>query len=124
QRRTRSRSSVASASRRVNVTQTTLAAERQPPVSLRGETPHDTRARVLPPYCAAMRHGADAHEPSSAIVRWARLVPRGAAVLDVAAGRGRHAHWFAARGHAVVAVDRDTTSLAAPPHADLQIVQA
>lgn len=51
--------------------------------------------------------------PSAWITRFAHLVPRGARVLDVAAGRGRHARLFAARGAHVVAVDRDADALAA-----------
>ena len=45
--------------------------------------------------------------PSDWVVRFADLVPRGAQVLDVACGRGRHALFFAARGCTVDAVDRD-----------------
>jgi len=51
--------------------------------------------------------------PSAWIERFAHLVPRGARVLDVAAGRGRHARWFATRGARVVALDRDAAALAA-----------
>jgi SAM-dependent methyltransferase len=43
--------------------------------------------------------------------RWAARVPRGARVLDVAAGTGRHARLFAERGCAVTAVDRDGEAL-------------
>ena len=32
-------------------------------------------------------------------------------MLDVASGPGRHAHWFAARGHRVTALDRDAAAL-------------
>lgn len=46
-------------------------------------------------------------------MRWASYVPPNAAVLDVACGSGRHARWFAGRGHHVDAVDRDADSLAA-----------
>jgi SAM-dependent methyltransferase len=46
------------------------------------------------------------------VLRWAHLVPRGAAVLDLACGRGRHSRLFASRGCAVVAADRDTEPLA------------
>jgi SAM-dependent methyltransferase len=49
--------------------------------------------------------------PSEWITRWAPLIRAGARVLDVAAGRGRHARWLAARGHAVDAVDRDSEAL-------------
>ncbi len=47
------------------------------------------------------------------IATWAGLVPSGAAVLDLAAGNGRHARFFADRGHPVTAVDRDVSGLAA-----------
>ena len=50
-------------------------------------------------------HASD--EPSPWIARFAPLIPSGARVLDVAAGRGRHARFFAARGARVVAIDRD-----------------
>lgn len=49
------------------------------------------------------------------IVQWAGLVPPDATVLDLAAGRGRHAQFFAERGHKVVAVDRDVSRLPAHP---------
>lgn len=50
---------------------------------------------------------------SSWIATWAGLVPSGATVLDLAAGNGRHARFFADRGHPVTAVDRDMSGLAA-----------
>src|SRR3954462_6238340 len=50
------------------------------------------------------------------IVEWAGLIAPGAVVLDLAAGGGRHALFFAERGHAVVAVDRDTSRLPAHPN--------
>ena len=53
-------------------------------------------------------------EPASAWVRrWSHLAPTGGSVLDVACGRGRHARWFAGRGHPVVAVDRSAEAIAA-----------
>ncbi|TCW80657.1 SAM-dependent methyltransferase [Burkholderia sp. SRS-46] len=52
-------------------------------------------------------------EPSGWVAGWARLVPAGGAVLDVAAGGGRHARWFASRGHPVVALERDPAALGA-----------
>jgi SAM-dependent methyltransferase len=54
-------------------------------------------------------------EPSAWVVAHAGLVPAGGAVLDLAAGGGRHARLFAARGHPVVAVDRDVSALGDAP---------
>ena len=51
-------------------------------------------------------------EPSRWVCRWAHLVAAGGAVLDVASGAGRHARWFAQRGHPVTAIDRDAGALA------------
>ena len=56
------------------------------------------------------------------ITAWAGLVPTGAAVLDVAAGNGRHTRFFAARRHRVTAVDRDVSGLVAA--ADIEVVAA
>ena len=55
-------------------------------------------------------HGTE--DASPWIRRWTHLVPTGGEILDVASGRGRHARWFAQRGHPVVAVDRDAEALA------------
>jgi SAM-dependent methyltransferase len=60
--------------------------------------------------------------PSPWIVQWAGLVAAGAAVLDVAAGRGRHSVFFADRGHKVTAIDRDVGAL--PERGDIEIVPA
>ncbi|MGN6666956.1 MAG: class I SAM-dependent methyltransferase [Trinickia sp.] len=57
-----------------------------------------------------------AAQPSPWIVRWSHLVPKGGAVLDIAAGSGRHARWFAQRGHPVVAIDRAQAALDALGH--------
>lgn len=51
--------------------------------------------------------------PSAWIQHWASQLPSGATVLDVACGGGRHARFFAARGHPVAAVDRDPAAIAA-----------
>jgi len=50
--------------------------------------------------------------PSAWVARWADRVPVGGRVLDLACGRGRHARYFASRGHPVEAVDRDPDALA------------
>ncbi len=50
--------------------------------------------------------------PSVWVERWAAQVPTQGRVLDVACGRGRHARFFAARGNAVDAVDRNADALA------------
>jgi len=54
---------------------------------------------------------SDALAPSPWVVRFAPLLPSGA-VLDLAAGAGRHARYLRGFGHAVTAVDRDVSSLA------------
>ena len=54
----------------------------------------------------------DLATPSAWVVRWADRLPAGGRVLDLACGNGRHARYFAARGHSVEAVDRDPAALA------------
>lgn len=51
-------------------------------------------------------------EPSSWVKRWARLIPAGGRVLDVACGSGRHARYLAKLGCRVSAVDRDPEAIA------------
>jgi SAM-dependent methyltransferase len=53
--------------------------------------------------------------PSAWVERWAALVRPGGAVLDVAAGTGRHARLLARMGFEVDAVDRDAALFADPP---------
>ena len=63
-----------------------------------------------PPEGSPDRHGSEA-APSAWVTRFASLVPSGGRILDLAAGGGRHARYFLARGHAVTVVDRDTSQL-------------
>ncbi|WP_396268766.1 class I SAM-dependent methyltransferase [Ideonella sp.] len=55
-------------------------------------------------------HGAGA-APSPWVTRWAHLAAPGCEVLDLACGAGRHTRFFAASGHSVLALDRDTLAL-------------
>ena len=55
-------------------------------------------------------------------MQWAGLVAPQATVLDLAAGRGRHAIFFAERGHKVTAVDRDVSRL--PDHPNIERLEA
>jgi SAM-dependent methyltransferase len=50
--------------------------------------------------------------PSAWVVRHTPLVPPGTPVLDLACGAGRHARYFAGRGHPVIAVDIDLAGVA------------
>lgn len=50
-------------------------------------------------------------DPSPWVVRFASLVRARGDVLDVACGPGRHTRFFLARGHRVVAIDRDLSGV-------------
>jgi SAM-dependent methyltransferase len=50
--------------------------------------------------------------PSDWVTRFGASAPITGPVCDVACGTGRHARWFAARGHDVVAIDRDLSGVA------------
>lgn len=58
-----------------------------------------------------MQHAHGSGQPSPWVARFAALIPAGE-VLDLACGGGRHARLLAARGHRVLAVDRDGAALA------------
>jgi len=63
--------------------------------------------------------------PSAWVVRHAGLVPAGGPVLDLACGSGRHARFFAGRGHAVTAVDIDVAGVAdLAGHSAVQVIEA
>jgi SAM-dependent methyltransferase len=63
-------------------------------------------------------------DPSPWVARYAHLVPAGGAVLDLACGGGRHARFFAQRGHPVVALDRDTAAIRDSAPTGVKIVTA
>lgn len=63
-------------------------------------------------------------QPSPTIATWASRLAPGATVLDVAAGRGRHALLFAKRGHPVLAIDRDTSALRQRAHTRITVLEA
>jgi len=49
--------------------------------------------------------------PSPWVCRWTPLIRPGGRVLDLACGSGRHVRWLAARGFAVIGVDRAAAAL-------------
>jgi SAM-dependent methyltransferase len=60
--------------------------------------------------------------PSAWVERFVNLFRPGGNVLDLAAGGGRHSRLFLARGHTVLAVDRDVSNLTPAP--GLEILEA
>src|SRR5258708_15351542 len=66
----------------------------------------------MPPMPAQEKSPTPPTAASAWIEQWSHLVEQGGAVLDVASGNGRHARYFALRGHPVLALDRDETALA------------
>lgn len=75
----------------------------------------------------AAENAADARpptEPSRWVMRFSRLVRAGGQVLDLAAGGGRHTHWFLASERSVVALDRDLSALEWLEHPRLEKVEA
>ena len=57
--------------------------------------------------------GHDQVPPDPWVARFSRLIPGGGAVLDLAAGAGRHAIFLSELGYSVTAVDRDVSRLTA-----------
>lgn len=67
----------------------------------------------------------DHDEPAAWIVRFSPLVAKGATVLDLACGGGRHTRFFLERGHPVTAVDVDPSRLKElRHHPRIEIVRA
>jgi SAM-dependent methyltransferase len=50
-------------------------------------------------------------EASPWVLRFAGHVPKAGPVLDLACGGGRHARLFLARGHPIIAIDRDLSGI-------------
>ena len=64
-------------------------------------------------------------EPSPWVRRFAHLVPKGGAVLDLTCGGGRHSRLFLGMGHKVVAVDLDLDHVEDIRHRpDAELIQA
>ncbi len=62
--------------------------------------------------------------PDPWVARFSRLIPDGGAVLDLAAGAGRHAMFLSERGYSVTAVDRDISRLTASGPAGIGAIEA
>jgi len=62
--------------------------------------------------------------PSGWVMRFSHLIRSGGHVLDVAAGGGRHTHWFLSSERSVLALDRDLSRLTWLQHPRLQKVEA
>jgi SAM-dependent methyltransferase len=60
--------------------------------------------------------------PSPWVEAHAGLIQAGSLVLDLAAGGGRHSRLIAARGHKIVAVDKDVSALGG--HTAIEAIQA
>jgi len=58
-------------------------------------------------------HLAQSEQPSAWVERFARMIPVGGTVLDLACGSGRHTRLLLGLGHRVAAVDRDVAAIAA-----------
>jgi SAM-dependent methyltransferase len=65
--------------------------------------------------CGRYHAFVHSNEPSAWVRRWAASIRPGGAVLDVAAGGGRHARFLARMGFEVDAVDRDVAALSDAP---------
>ncbi len=77
-----------------------------------GVTPVYDLAGGMAAWRGAREHGpGPIHGPSSWLLQYAHLLPRGGRVADIAAGRGRHALLLAGAGFDVTAIDRDAAAL-------------
>jgi SAM-dependent methyltransferase len=70
-----------------------------------------SKEMVKPDKKSQLRRYLEITEPSLWVTRFAPLVPKNQPVLDLACGNARHARLFLARGHSVVALDRNVEPL-------------
>jgi SAM-dependent methyltransferase len=67
------------------------------------------------------------HEPISTaspwLVRFASYIPKNGLVLDLACGAGRHAHYLAQLGYAILAVDQDISAMQENHHVAIEVKQ-
>ena len=68
--------------------------------------------------------GHDQVPPDPWVARFSGLIPNGGAVLDLAAGAGRHAMFLSKLGYSVTAVDRDVSRLIASGPAGIEAIEA
>lgn len=70
-------------------------------------------------------HAPGLPRPSAWICRFAPLIPRGGAILDLACGSGRHLRLLRAMGHPVTGLDRDISPLGDLAHLrDVELIEA
>ena len=61
--------------------------------------------------------------PSAWIERHSPLISRSGRILDIAAGKGRHTRYLLRKGHSVIAVDKNLSSLRNIKNARLSLIQ-
>ena len=61
--------------------------------------------------------------PSAWIERHSPLISRSGLILDIAAGKGRHTRYLLKKGHSVIAVDKNLSSLRNIKNGRLSLIQ-
>src|SRR5688572_24439489 len=83
-----------------------------------------TGAKFNKPKCARPMTSACESGPSAWVQSHAGLVSPGGTVLDVAAGGGRHAHYFKDLGYQVTALDLDVSRLQGLADRGVEVIAA